>query len=51
VAFAVLALEKDKFRTMVGKDARMLDILYRLRPRKAVGLIVKKIGGIKKNSI
>lgn len=40
----IKAIEKDKFRAMVGKDARMLDILYRLHPRKAVDFIIKKMG-------
>ncbi|GBF21133.1 MULTISPECIES: SDR family NAD(P)-dependent oxidoreductase [Arenibacter] len=40
----IKAIEKDKFRAMVGKDARMLDTLYRLHPRKAVDFIVKKMG-------
>ncbi len=44
----IKAMEKDKFRAMVGKDAVMLDILYRLSPRRAVDFIVKKMGGIKK---
>lgn len=39
----IRAMEKDKFRAMVGKDATMLDILYRLHPRKAVNFIVKKM--------
>lgn len=40
----IRAMEKDKFRAMVGKDARILDILYRLHPRKAVDFIVRKMG-------
>lgn len=40
------AMERDKFRAMVGKDAAMLDILYRLNPRRAVGFIVKKMGAL-----
>lgn len=40
----IKAIDKDKFRAMVGKDARMLDILYRIHPRKAVDFIIKKMG-------
>lgn len=40
----IRAMEKDKFRAIVGKDAVMLDILYRINPRKAVDLIIKKMG-------
>lgn len=38
------AIEKNKFRVMVGKDARFLDILYRINPKMAVNMIVKKMG-------
>lgn len=38
-------IEKDKFRVMVGKDARFLDLFYRFHPAKAVRFIVKKMGG------
>ncbi|HPE87239.1 MAG: SDR family oxidoreductase [Bacteroidales bacterium] len=41
------AIEKNKFRVMVGKDARMLDLFYRINPRKAVNMIVKKMGKMK----
>lgn len=44
----IRAMEKDKFRAMVGKDARMLDIFYRIHPRKAVDFIVKKMGSLLK---
>lgn len=45
-AIMIDAIEKNKYRVMVGKDARMLDILYRLNPQKAVNLIVKKMGNM-----
>jgi short-subunit dehydrogenase len=37
------AIEKNKFRVMVGNDARMLDMLYRLNPKMAVHMIVRKM--------
>lgn len=40
-AIMINAIEKNKFRVMVGKDARMLDILYRINPRMAIKIIVK----------
>ncbi|MBR9922917.1 MAG: SDR family oxidoreductase [Bacteroidetes bacterium] len=40
----VRAIEKNKFRAMVGKDARMLDIMYRIAPARAVRFIVKQMG-------
>lgn len=36
-------IEQNKFRVLVGKDATMLDILYRFNPKMAVDLIVKKM--------
>ncbi len=46
-AIMIDAIEKNKFRVMVGKDARLLDILYRIAPAKAVKFIVKKMGGMR----
>lgn len=45
-AIMIDAIEKNKYRVMVGKDARMLDILYRFNPKMAVNMIVKKMGNI-----
>ncbi len=33
------AVERNKFRVLVGPDARLMDFLYRLSPRRAVGII------------
>lgn len=41
------AIEKNKYRVMVGKDAKFLDFFYRLNPKKAVNMIVKKMGNMK----
>lgn len=38
------AIEQNKFRVMVGKDARMLDVLYRFSPQRAVSFITKQMG-------
>lgn len=40
------AIEKNKFRVTVGKDAGFLDKFYRLSPRWAIDFIVKKMGGM-----
>jgi len=40
----VKAMEKNKFRATVGKDARMPDIMYRIAPKFAVDLITRKMG-------
>lgn len=39
----IKAFEKNKFRVLVGKDAQMLDILYRLNPGWAVRFITKQM--------
>lgn len=46
-AIMINAIEKNKYRVMVGSDARMLDIFYRISPRRAVNMIVKKMSGMK----
>src|SRR6478609_334325 len=46
-AIMIDAIEKNKFRVMVGSDARMLDILYRIAPARAVKFIVKQMAGMK----
>lgn len=42
-AIMIRAIEKNKYRVMVGKDARMLDIIYRISPKMAVNLITKQM--------
>lgn len=42
-AIMIDGIEKNKFRVLVGKDATMLDMLYRFNPKMAVDLIVKKM--------
>jgi short-subunit dehydrogenase len=42
----IRAMEKNKFRVTVGKDATMLDILYRISPQMAtnfIGRMMKKV--------
>ena len=36
-------MEKDRYRILVGKDAKIMDILYRLNPRLAAGFIAKQM--------
>jgi short-subunit dehydrogenase len=36
-------MEKNKFRVLVGPDARMMDLMYRLNPRNATQLISKQM--------
>ncbi len=37
-------IEKDKKRIFVGKDAKIMDYLYRLSPNRAVSFIAKRMG-------
>ena len=37
-------IEKNKKRIFVGKDAKTMDLLYRLSPNRAVSFIAKKMG-------
>lgn len=46
-AIMIDAIEKNKFRATVGKDARMLDIYYRLSPKSAIHTIVKSMSRMK----
>lgn len=36
-------MEKDAFRVMVGSDAKLMDRLYRLHPRRATAFIAKQM--------
>lgn len=46
-AAAILTgLEKGSFRVVIGRDARTLDVLSRLTPRRATELIAKKMGAL-----
>ena len=41
-------IEKNKFRVVVGNDARSLDYLYRMNPQYATELIQKKMKALRK---
>ncbi len=43
-AIIIKSIEKNKFRVLAGNDARTMDILYRIYPKKAVRFIVKQMG-------
>lgn len=42
----IKAIEKNKFRVCVGKDARTMDLLYRLFPKYATNMIAKKMASL-----
>jgi short-subunit dehydrogenase len=44
------AMGKNKFRSLVGKDAQFLDRIYRLMPKQAVHMITRKMKGLLRNS-
>ncbi len=43
-AIIIEGMEQNRYRVLVGKDAKMMDLLYRLNPAYAAGLIAKKMG-------
>jgi short-subunit dehydrogenase len=38
-------MEKDRYRVLVGRDAKIMDAFYRFRPKSAAGMISKKMQG------
>ncbi|MDD2398823.1 MAG: SDR family oxidoreductase [Bacilli bacterium] len=42
----VRGMEKNKYRVVAGKDAKMLDKLSRMAPKKAANIIAKKLASI-----
>jgi short-subunit dehydrogenase len=44
----IRGMESDKFRMLIGSDARMMDMFYRLSPKRAVHLILKQMGALLK---
>lgn len=45
----IRGIENDKFRIKVGKDAAILDILYRLNPKFAINFIMKMMKKVLKD--
>lgn len=43
-AIMIDAIERNKYRVLVGSDARFMDFLYRLSPRRAINYITGKMG-------
>lgn len=42
----VEAVEKDKYSVLVGQDAKMMDFMYRLNPKRAAAFIKKQMSGL-----
>lgn len=42
----IQGMEKDQYRVLVGNDSKFMDFYYRLAPKKAAGLIAKKLDNI-----
>lgn len=40
------AVEKKRFRVMIGNDARLFDLLARIAPRRGIAMIAKKMQGL-----
>lgn len=39
----IKAVEKNKFRCLIGRDAKIMDFMYRLAPKRAAKMIAKKM--------
>lgn len=44
----ISGMEADKFRVLVGSDARFMDFLYRLAPKRAAEFIASQMGALLK---
>lgn len=42
-------MERNRYRILVGKDARLMDFFYRLNPKLAAGMISKQMNGLLSN--
>jgi short-subunit dehydrogenase len=42
-AIIIDAIEKNKFHVLVGSDAKFMDVIYRLNPKRAAGFIYKQM--------
>ncbi|NLF49458.1 MAG: SDR family oxidoreductase [Acholeplasmataceae bacterium] len=45
-ALIIQGMEKNRYRLCVGSDSRFMDFFYRLSPKRAAGLIAKKLENI-----
>lgn len=45
----IKAIENDKFRVCIGKDSKIMDILYRINPKFAIDTITKQMAKIFQN--
>jgi len=45
-AMIITGMEQNRFRVVVGEDAKSMDLLYRFNPAYAAGLIAKKMGAL-----
>jgi hypothetical protein len=39
-------MEHDRFRVLVGRDAKLMDALYRLSPKHAADFIARQMRGL-----
>jgi len=46
----VKGIETDQYRVLAGKDSKMMDKLYRLSPKRAVGIIAKQMNKLIKGA-
>jgi hypothetical protein len=36
-------MEKNAYRVLIGRDAKLMDLLYRVNPKGAAGLIARQM--------
>ena len=36
-------MEKDAYRVLIGRDAKMMDLLYRINPKGATSMITRQM--------
>jgi short-subunit dehydrogenase len=46
VALIIDGIRKNKMRMLIGRDAKMMDLFYRLSPKRAVHLILRQMGAL-----
>jgi hypothetical protein len=39
----ISGIEQNRYRVLVGSDSKLMDILYRLNPKRAAGFIYKQM--------
>ena len=41
-------MERNAYRVLIGRDAKLMDVLYRINPKGAAGFIARQMKGLLK---